>query len=618
MDSDGSWLPALVSGVKCGEIDPLHNMLMNVGSNPFRVTPYPHRVQDTLASESIRLHQRLYDSASFRIRREISRTPTFINKNNASTSTDDSDDDSSTSKNERNPEGQVFRLPSRSTTCGYLTIQEKKSPAADDEANFKKRRRLMMRRELDEPEDLDDDWALDNLFENVGNPHHQQVLIDIEATNTATIPPAEEETEYSLIIKQNQQVLNNWRSRMHNPHHLLTESDSHKQIPKWLFKKSEKTKSSRHEILHSNRTNRTMLFTSQQFAGMGNEFLPRISAAMNMEDVFQRRLLQTNSASKSKVMDLLNIKETVSNGIDDDDDIDNKSESDELPAQQLCPIIHGHLPIPLQQPITSASGIHSLNLLTVDELRAYRGVSTGAREPVLRLSEFRRSPYDSLNLARAFSYNRLVHVGFLGHDSRYDEAIACGSSRLAPFRSRSKRPVSLCMNRVEQIADETGLQQTTWDAYPDGIRIRVRCLWLCSVPGAGLMNMLLPPFLKVSAILDEFCDVMGINRDRVAASKIDIREAIRYAICRRSNTEFKPFINETTDDTTTIRNDTDDTTTSSTTSSVFENEKFNKMPGVKHLDPTMTLAAQGVQNNDIIDIFMTLETNDSNNVYHKK
>jgi hypothetical protein len=339
-----------------------------------------------------------------------------------------------------------------------------------------------------------------------------------------------------------------------------------------------------------------MLFTSQHFAAMGNEFLPRVSAAMNLEDVFQRRLLQTNSATKSKVMELLNIKETVNNGDIDDDDIDRiKSDSDVLPRQQFCPIIQGQKPIPLQQPITSPTGIHSLNLITVDELRAYRGISTGAREPVLRLSEFRNSPYDTFNLARAFSYNRVVHVGFLGHDSRYDEAISCGSSRLAPFRSRSTRPISLCMNRVEQIVDETGLQQSTWDAYPDGIRIRVRCLWLCTVPGAGVMNMLLPPFLKVSSVLDEFCDVMGINRDRVAATKINIREAMRYALCRRSNIEFEP-INETAS--------CNDTTYA--TSSVSENEnKFSKLPGVKYLDPTMSLASQNVQNNDIIDIFMT-------------
>jgi hypothetical protein len=155
------------------------------------------------------------------------------------------------------------------------------------------------------------------------------------------------------------------------------------------------------------------------------------------------------------------------------------------------------------------------------------------------------------------------------------------------------------MNRVEQIASDTGLQQCIWDAYPDGINIRIRCLWLCNVPGAGMMQMMIPPFLKVAAVLDEYCDVMGINRDNVAAAKIDVREAVRFSLCRRSNVDFEPFSNETSSGTSTSGSGA---TTSSSISSF--DDKFQNMAGVKFLDSTMTLSAHGIAHNDTIDIFM--------------
>lgn len=383
---------------------------------------------------------------------------------------------------------------------------------------------------------------------------------------------------------------------MYSPTQLLTEND---RAPRVLKKPaSSDCKSSRHEISISNRTNRTMLFTSQQFAAMSNEFLPRVSAAMNMEEVFQKRLLHSNSMPKSKILELLHIKETAASDGDDDDRPLVPQPSAELPVQRYCPIIQGQKPVP-PQPITSHIGMNSFNTVAVDELRGFRGISVGNKEAVLRLSEFRQSPYEKFNLARAFSYSRLVQVGFLGHESRYDEAIACGSPRLAPFRSRSTRPVSMCMNRVEQIASDTGLQQCIWDASPDGIKIRIRCLWLCNVPGAGMMQMMIPPFLKVAAVLDEYCDVMGINRDNVAAAKIDVREAVRFSLCRRSNVDFEPFSNETSSSTSTSGSGA---TTSSSISSF--DDKFQNMAGVKFLDSTMTLSAHGIAHNDTIDIFM--------------
>ena len=231
------------------------------------------------------------------------------------------------------------------------------------------------------------------------------------------------------------------------------------------------------------------------------------------------------------------------------------------------------------------------------------------------MSEFRRNPYENFNLARSFAYNRVIHVGFLGHETRYDEAIACSSFRLAPFRSRSTRPISCSMNRVQQIVDETGLQSSLWDPCQDGIRIRVRCLWLAAIPGAGIMDMLIPPSIKLSAVLDEYCDVMGISREQVVAAKINVREAVRYAFCRRSDIDYEPLDND--DDTNTNTNNNTNTNTSSSIDSNNDNNSNSNsnsksknpsmyllnMAGVKYLDFNLSLSSHSIRDGDVVDIF---------------
>jgi hypothetical protein len=476
MDYDGSWIPAVITGVKLGETDPLANILVNVGSNPFRGTPYPQRAQDTLASEHIRAHQRLYDCATFKMKREIARVEATMRK--ASVVDDDDDDENGTGRNTRgvdtNAKLKVFRLPSRSTTCGYLKMFENPRPSVDQDDNPKKKTsvRSLLRREfphLMDPDDIEDElMGFENMIGNQGADNIDGInAMTATATTDAMIPETTgqvaEETEQNRVTKQNQQILNRWRHKMHNLPHMLTEQDA----AAWVLKKKRVViKGKRHDIALPNRTNRTMLASSEHFSAMASEFMPKVATAMGIEENFQRRLLHGSSLDldRPSIMKLLNIKESIVASVDgDDEDLQNdQARADAIPSQKFCPIFRGQKPPAVQKtgdialPL-SGPPLSALQMLIIDELRGYRhiGGAANSREPVVRMSEFRRNPYENFNLARAFAYNRVVHVGFLGHENKYDEAIACSSFRLAPYRSRSKRPISLCMNRVLQIADET-------------------------------------------------------------------------------------------------------------------------------------------------------------------
>ena len=45
----------------------------------------------------------------------------------------------------------------------------------------------------------------------------------------------------------------------------------------------------------------------------------------------------------------------------------------------------------------------------------------------------------------------MVLIHYEGHKSRYDEWIAAGSPRLAPYRSRTSRPLSVNMQSVQKL-----------------------------------------------------------------------------------------------------------------------------------------------------------------------
>ena len=79
------------------------------------------------------------------------------------------------------------------------------------------------------------------------------------------------------------------------------------------------------------------------------------------------------------------------------------------------------------------------------------------------------------------------------------------------------------------------------DRPNDSVEIRVRCLWLCASPGGGMVRMLVQPSRTTTGeVLKDFCTVMGLSAGRCAIARIDMVEAARHALTRRSRREIVP------------------------------------------------------------------------------
>ena len=120
------------------------------------------------------------------------------------------------------------------------------------------------------------------------------------------------------------------------------------------------------------------------------------------------------------------------------------------------------------------------------------------------------------------------------------------------------------------------------------VDITVRCLWLCSRPGAGLVRYKVPLSLRLDALVSDYCSVQEIGAGHVRACRIDMIQGIRYAFRRRSNI---PIHNEVT-----LAAGPD-----------FGSEcsgpgTSNPTPGVCLLDHACTLDELGIMNGDRIDL----------------
>lgn len=223
----------------------------------------------------------------------------------------------------------------------------------------------------------------------------------------------------------------------------------------------------------------------------------------------------------------------------------------------------------------------------------------GASNPITRAAEHayicrKDGPFDNLNSSRSMTCNRAVGVHFLGHSDRYDETLTSSSWRIAPFRTRSSRPVDLCMQRVREIIDNTGMNTCVWGAVKGSMEVRLRCLWLMQQPGCGLLRVQVPPTLTIGELLREFCAIMNIQRSRAAPVLLQLETATRFALSRRSGQPFLPEKH-------------DNIPKSSASASASEVFGWLHSPGVTPLDPECSLHDADVKDGDTIDIVYSPE-----------
>jgi hypothetical protein len=67
------------------------------------------------------------------------------------------------------------------------------------------------------------------------------------------------------------------------------------------------------------------------------------------------------------------------------------------------------------------------------------------------------------------------------------------------------------------------------------LEMRVRCLWLASTPGGGLLRYKLPEGVPLDAVVADFCMMHGLGMGQTRLAQVDMVAAARYAFARRSD-----------------------------------------------------------------------------------
>ena len=112
----------------------------------------------------------------------------------------------------------------------------------------------------------------------------------------------------------------------------------------------------------------------------------------------------------------------------------------------------------------------------------------------------------------------------------------------------------------------------------------MRCLWLCSRPGAGLLRYRVPVTTKLEVLVADFCAVQALPAAQVRACSLDMIRSVHHAFQRRTC--------HGSDD------DADDTMSSDDCSS----GGGGGMPGVAFLDHNHTLEQLHIVDNYLIDL----------------
>jgi len=244
--------------------------------------------------------------------------------------------------------------------------------------------------------------------------------------------------------------------------------------------------------------------------------------------------------------------------------------------------------------------------------------------------------YDAFNFVRRTTWSHSVTVHFPGFDSRFNERLAVTSARVAPYRTHTSRAHSLHTSAVGEIllrtqdqvsgvsserhtqsvanqqhpfdvpgtglradahaalsrsataASSVGLsltpEETTSSSsrmtrQPSGnlnqlllVEFMVRCMWLCSQPGGGIVRYKAPAHIKLSAVVQDFCEVQRLPLAQVRVARLDMIACVRHVYERRADG-----------------------------GSIVQRANSD-LPGVHFVHHTSSLEELGVQENEVIDI----------------
>ena len=209
-------------------------------------------------------------------------------------------------------------------------------------------------------------------------------------------------------------------------------------------------------------------------------------------------------------------------------------------------------------------------------------------------------------------FNRVLRIHFFGHGERFDEALPANSSRLVPFRTRTRRTPSIYTTAVRDMVNRSGLLSSAWNPHPHSIHLRVRCLWLASSRGAGMLRVLVPPTLTMQELMSDFCQVFTLGAGRKTAARINQAEAVRYAMARRldpitpeENRGAGARIVRTAAATLArAKHDIASKVSSNPAAQPWEETAggSNALPGITTFLPEMTVAQCGFVEGDLVDI----------------
>ena len=216
-----------------------------------------------------------------------------------------------------------------------------------------------------------------------------------------------------------------------------------------------------------------------------------------------------------------------------------------------------------------------------DQIRQLRNSNSKEIEMIPEQRSYENFDIPYLHLTNITS--TAVNSHFLGYQERWDESIPRFSRRFAPFRSRTQRPMTRAVEDMKIMEETLGVTSSlsgiVYDER-DSIRVRLRCLWLASRPGAGLVRYLVVKLTILNEIISDFCSIMNIPRGRCRVAKIDMIQAIE-SLKERFHKVY-----------------------------TFDDDTPALEKGVCYLDPSLSVSDAGLREGDTVDIILIPHQND--------
>ncbi len=312
-------------------------------------------------------------------------------------------------------------------------------------------------------------------------------------------------------------------------------------------------------------------------------YMRLVLQALEEEEVAESRMAALYAAANTSATVVAARHPPHHNQFDEDDEVPMAIDPQTIVGTALTRLCDYKIPIINARPRTSTS------IVTIDPV--YRG---------------RHRQYgQNLDVIRAMFALRSIPVHFRGYDSKFDETVPANSIRMMPFRTRSSRPISMNFQNVQSLVSRVTMEQQGFattsvtnvnntnivtskmrDFAGRNIEFRVRCLWLCSSPGAGLIRYVVPSNTTVRDVVIDFCKNMFIEIGQVRLARINMLHAVRYALQRRTHPPSSTLF---------------------ATDGLFSREDFtvNSSPGVQHLDLNAKVCDLQIKEGEMLDIIYT-------------